>query len=151
MSGEQENQRPIPSQRVSGMTAEKKALETNLRAECDQPRIRPEAGRDVAAERRTVHVGNRVREIVVVPYVEEIASQLKLPVFFKGDLLHNAEIPILKRRPAERIASKIAATRHRIRQRAAARPERGYHDSGSVDRRAERAEVSGNGVLGNYS
>ena len=78
------------------MTGEKLELETNLRAECNQARIRPEPCRDVVAERRTAHVGNRVGEIVVIPYVEEIAAQLKLPGFHKINLLHHAEIPVLK-------------------------------------------------------
>src|SRR5436190_13445011 len=133
------------------MTAERRGLEANLRAECNQARIRPEPCRDVVAERRTAHVRNRVGEIVVIPYVEEIAAQLKLPVLLKGDLLHHAEIPVLKRGAAKCVASKISAARHRIREWPSVRTQRGHNYSGSIDRCAESAEVSRNRILGNDS
>src|SRR5262245_43951291 len=63
-SGGLELPRPVLWRRVLETTAGKQGLEANLGAHCNQARIRPEACRDIVAERRTAHVGNRVCKIV---------------------------------------------------------------------------------------
>src|SRR6059036_1981728 len=77
----------------------------------------------------------------MVPKIDEIGSNLNLQGFLKQDLFHQPEVPKLKRRTTERVASQISAARHGVGQNVAVPIQRLRDDSGAVDSRVEGSQI----------
>ena len=97
-------------------------------------------GGGVLPECRTAHDCHGILKIVMVPEIGEVASNLDLHILANRKLLHQAEVPILKRWSPERVAAEVAAACHRICQDSIW-SERNGHDAGPIGWYRERAEI----------
>ena len=81
--------------------------------------------RRIFAERRLWHSGLRALEIIVVPHIDEVRSELEPQAFGDRKSFHQTEVPILKPWPSKGIPAEISPARH-------TKPQRKTIISGSV-------------------
>lgn len=103
--------------------------------------------RSIFAERRLCHSGLRALEIIVVPHIDEVRSELEPQALSDRESFHHTEVPILKPWPSKGVAAEISPARHAIRQRKTISSEGRYSYSGSIDRHRECPQIMRDGIL----